>query len=79
MRTLQVTAWCAAVGLWLTATATAATVVTREPATIRLGERILVDDGSCPAGQIREIVGVSAKGPGPARVERLRQCVSRRR
>jgi hypothetical protein len=67
----------AAVGA--TTAAVAAQVVLREPATLRLGERVLVDDGSCPAGQIREVVGVSSKGTGTASVERLRQCISRRR
>jgi hypothetical protein len=60
-------------------TAIAAQVLSKEPATLRLGERVLIDDGGCPTGQIREVVGVSSKGPGPARVERLRQCISRRR
>jgi hypothetical protein len=59
--------------------AVAAQVLSKEPATLRLGERVLIDDGSCPTGQIREVVGVSSKGPGEARVERLRQCISRRR
>jgi hypothetical protein len=68
-----------AVAGWFASAAVAATVVVREPETLRLGERVLVEDGSCPTGQIREVVGVSSKGPGPARVERLRQCVPRRR
>ena len=34
---------------------------------LRLGERILVDDGSCPAGQIKEVSGakLAATGKGP--------------
>ena len=59
--------------------AAAATVLTREPATLRLGERVLIDDGSCPAGQVREVVAVGNKTVNPPRIERLRQCVSRKR
>jgi hypothetical protein len=57
--------------------AKAATTLNREPATLRLGERVLVDDGICPTGQIREILGVSSKDG--TRVERRAQCISRRR
>ena len=41
---------------------------------LRLGERILVDDGSCPAGQIKEISGAKLS---PTGVVRARKCVSR--
>ena len=41
---------------------------------LRLGERVLVDDGSCPAGQIKEISGAKL---GPTGVVRSRKCVSR--
>ena len=42
--------------LCLIATAAAAQVFSREQdiADLRLGQRVLVDDGSCPAGQIKE-------------------------
>ncbi|MDQ2078873.1 hypothetical protein RA307_01655 [Xanthobacteraceae bacterium Astr-EGSB] len=79
MRTAKIVLCGIAGAGWLASAALAATVVAREPETLRLGERVLVEDGSCPAGQIREVVGVSSKGPGPARVERMSQCVSRRR
>lgn len=59
--------------------AAAATILTKEPATMRLGERVLIDDGSCPAGQVREVVAVGNKTVSPPRIERLRQCVSRKR
>jgi hypothetical protein len=40
---------------------------------LRYGQRLLVDDGSYPAGQIEELVsGKPAKG-----VKRLRRCVHR--
>lgn len=42
---------------------------------LRLGQRIWVDDGSCPAGQIKEIMGATlATGGGVARVKK---CVPR--
>ncbi|MGB3271304.1 MAG: DUF6719 family protein [Xanthobacteraceae bacterium] len=69
----------AAAGLLLGAmvTATATTQVSREAdiATLRLGQRVLVDDGSCPAGQIKEVKGVALT---PTGVTRSRTCVPRR-
>jgi hypothetical protein len=41
---------------------------------VRLGQRILVDDGSCPAGQIKEVFGSTLT---PAGVARVKKCVSR--
>jgi hypothetical protein len=41
---------------------------------LRLGQRIRVDDGTCPAGQIKEISGSKMT---PAGVERTRKCVQR--
>jgi len=68
-----------AVGLLLGAMAAAAatTQVSREAdiATLRLGQRVLVDDGSCPAGQIKEVKGVALT---PTGVTRSRTCVPRR-
>jgi hypothetical protein len=43
-------------------------------ANLRLGQRVLVDDGSCPAGEIKEVTGVSLT---PAGVARGRKCVPR--
>jgi len=42
---------------------------------LRLGQRAYVDDGSCPAGQIKEIVGMRLTATG---VERTRKCVERK-
>jgi hypothetical protein len=56
--------------------------VAREPAMgeMRPGERLLVDDGSCPTGQIKLVTGGNhVKVGGNAHVERSRRCVSRRR
>ena len=41
---------------------------------LRLGQRILVDDGSCPAGQIKEVSGTKMTAGG---VVRARKCVPR--
>jgi hypothetical protein len=41
---------------------------------LKLGQRMLVDDGTCPAGQIKEVSGSKMT---PAGVARLRKCVSR--
>ena len=45
--------------LWLLATPALAQQVSREQdiVDLRLGQRVLVDDGSCPAGQIKEVAG----------------------
>ena len=39
---------------------------------IRLGQKVLVDDGSCPAGQVKEISGARLVANG---VEVVRQCI----
>jgi hypothetical protein len=64
-------------GLLMAASASA-TQVRRETdiVNLRLGERILVDDGSCPAGQIKEISGAKL---GPTGVARVRKCIARKR
>jgi hypothetical protein len=41
---------------------------------LRLGQRIQVDDGSCPAGQIKEVSGARMTASG---VLATRQCVPR--
>jgi hypothetical protein len=41
---------------------------------LRLGQRILVDDGSCPAGQIKEVQGARMTANG---VLSTRKCVPR--
>ena len=43
-------------------------------ADLRLGQRVMVDDGSCPAGQIKELTGVKLTETG---VSRARKCVPR--
>ena len=60
----------AALSLW------AVTILTREPdaGDLRLGQRVYVDDGACPAGQIKEVAGANLTAAG---VVRTRQCVAR--
>jgi hypothetical protein len=41
---------------------------------LRLGQRVMVDDGSCPAGQIKEVTGVRLTTSG---IARARKCVPR--
>ena len=55
----------AGLALWLVATAAFAQTFSREQdiADLRLGQRVLVDDGSCPAGQIKEVMGSQMTRP----------------
>jgi hypothetical protein len=66
----------AAVAL-LAASPARADIVSRESdiTVLRPGQRIYVDDGSCPTGQIKEIFGLRLT---PGGVERTRKCVERR-
>ena len=41
---------------------------------VRLGQHVQVDDGSCPAGQIKEVTGTTLTSSG---VTRVRKCVPR--
>jgi hypothetical protein len=41
---------------------------------LRLGQRIKVDDGTCPAGQIKQVSGSRMTATG---VERTRKCIPR--
>ena len=54
----------------------AMTILTREPdpGELRLGQRVYVDDGTCPAGQVQEVTGANLTASG---VARTRQCVAR--
>jgi hypothetical protein len=60
----------------LAASPVRAEIVAREQdiAELRLGQRILVDDGSCPAGQIKEVAGSQMTTSG---VLRTRKCIPR--
>ena len=55
--------------------------VKREPqlGKMKEGERLLVDDGSCPPGQIKEVVGGNhVTVGGTKRIERIRRCIPKR-
>ncbi len=42
------------------------------------GQVVLVDDGSCPAGQIKKVIGGNhVKAGGWKNIERQRSCISR--
>jgi len=41
---------------------------------LRVGQRALVDDGSCPAGQIKQVIGAKLSQNG---VVRTQSCVPR--
>ncbi len=41
---------------------------------LRLGQRILVDDGACPAGQIKEVSGAKMTSAG---IQRAAKCIAR--
>ena len=58
------------------ATSAAAQQVSREQdiVDLRLGQRILVDDGSCPAGQIKEVSGAKMTAAG---IQRALKCIPR--
>ena len=62
--------------LWLLMSPALAQVVSREQDIIdlRLGQRVMVDDGSCPAGQIKEVQGSQMTTSG---VLRTRKCIQR--
>jgi len=61
----------------LTATARA-DIVGREAdiTDLRLGQKVYVDDGACPAGQIKEVTGLRLGNSGS--VERIKKCVDRK-
>ncbi|EJN16007.1 hypothetical protein PMI42_00405 [Bradyrhizobium sp. YR681] len=59
----------------LASTANAATVGRVEDITdLKLGQRVLVDDGTCPAGQVKEVRGAKMTDKGIARTS---ACVPR--
>jgi hypothetical protein len=41
---------------------------------LRLGQRVLVDDGTCPAGQVKEVLGAQMT---PAGIARTSKCIAR--
>ena len=66
----------AGLALWLVATAAFAQTFSREQdiPDLRLGQRVMVDDGSCPTGQVKEVMGSQMTASG---VLRTRKCIQR--
>ncbi len=57
-----------------------AEIAKKEPpmGSLKPGEVVLVDDGTCPAGQVKRVVGGDHKKVGGKNlVERRRSCVAR--
>jgi hypothetical protein len=76
---MATTGWTAlpvSLAMVLLATPVLAQQVSREQDIVemRLGQRILVDDGSCPAGQIKEVSGAKMT---PTGVARSSKCIPR--
>jgi hypothetical protein len=63
-------------GLLGVASTAQATVLSREQdiLDLRLGQRVRIDDGTCPAGQIKEVAGAKM---GETGVVRASKCVPR--
>ena len=75
MKATSALALPASLAMWLLASpATAQVMNERNIVELRLGQRILVDDGTCPAGQIKEVSGSQMTATG---VLRTRKCIPR--
>jgi hypothetical protein len=73
-RATLIAAFC----LW--AGAAAANYLRVEPPMGRLkpGQRVLVDDGTCPKGKVKEVIGGDhVKVGGKAMIERKRRCIAK--
>jgi hypothetical protein len=75
-RALKALCFLVAFGILAQTKAMAAQPLSREQdiVDLRLGQRIKVDDGTCPAGQIKEVSGTKMTSTG---VVRARKCVPR--
>jgi hypothetical protein len=73
---LKALCFLAIFGLFALAAAMAAQPLSREQdiVDLKLGQRVKVDDGTCPAGQIKEISGTKMTATG---VVRARKCIPR--
>ncbi len=63
-------------GFFLLARPAGADQVSREQdiVNLRLGQRVKVDDGTCPAGQIKEVSGAKMSATG---IVRAQKCIPR--
>ena len=75
-KTVRCLALPAGLALSLIASAATAQTFSREQdiPDLRLGQRVMVDDGSCPTGQIKEVLGSQMTTSG---VVRTRKCIPR--
>jgi hypothetical protein len=77
----QVVPTVLAAGLTFALTAAvSAQILKREPplGKLKLGQRVLVDDGTCPPGRIKEVIGGDhVKAGGKQQIERRRRCIPR--
>lgn len=56
----------------------AAVPLRQEPVDLRAGQKVRVDDGTCPAGQVKEVMGSAVRQKnGTVTVQRVRTCVRR--
>lgn len=80
MQAFFITVLCAVGVLGMSSGASAATLK-REPAmgSLKQGQRVLVDDGSCPKGQIKEVIGGNHTSVGGnLQLQRQRRCIPRK-
>jgi hypothetical protein len=57
-----------------------AEILRREPpmGSLKLGQVVLVDDGACPRGQLKQVTGGDHRKVGGSQlIERRRRCVAR--
>jgi hypothetical protein len=67
-------------GLGLAIVPAAAQVLKQEPAlgALKHGQRVLVDDGSCGPGRIKEVIGGDhVKAGGTQHILRIRRCIKK--
>lgn len=58
--------------------AAASRPLSQEPPDLRAGQKVRVDDGTCPAGQVKEVMGSAVRqSNGTVIVKRIRTCVRR--
>jgi Family of unknown function (DUF6719) len=74
--------WLAGTALFLMCSAplAAAQYLSQEPrmGALKEGERVLVDDGSCGPGKVKEVIGGNhVKVGGTKRIERTRRCIAK--
>lgn len=63
---------------FFSAGAEAAVPLSQEPADLRAGQKVRVDDGTCPAGQVKEVMGSAVRqSNGSVIIKRIRNCVRR--